>query len=337
EAFECPPQPAAGYPKEYPIMDVLRHWGTDDAGRVPPKHFLSICRFDYQKEFETAQRYRDAEVPFIVYNVPALDETVKLWADPNYLTEELRKAGYRTQTERSVDNHFMYHTSKKGRPKGWVPPTSKVQMTYPEWLGRALMDDGDDNETEGVDDGADRDSGDGGGDGKGNGEEGGGDDGDGGDGGDKKRRREEGEKAVHYYFRVSEEPGKSNGFVARSVSFLAPGDGKSTLFLKDPKSQKGIHCRFGMHGVIAEAHHDGSRNAVAMVSGRRRWILAHPRNCHSLHEYPPGHPSSRHSAVDFSRPDLDKFPRFPETTVNEVILRAGEVLYVPTDWVHYIV
>jgi hypothetical protein len=32
----------------------------------------------------------------------------------------------------------------------------------------------------------------------------------------------------------------------------------------------GINCRFGMRGVIAEAHYDGRRNFVAMIRGRKR-------------------------------------------------------------------
>jgi len=48
-------------------------------------------------------------------------------------------------------------------------------------------------------------------------------------------------------------------------------------------------------------------------------------------------PSGRHSAVDWSDPDLVKFPRFPETMVNEVVLQPGDSLYLPTHWFHYII
>ncbi|CAN0110236.1 unnamed protein product, partial [Discosporangium mesarthrocarpum] len=100
--------------------------------------------------------------------------------------------------------------------------------------------------------------------------------------------------------------------------------------------QRGIHCRFGMPGVIAEAHFDGSRNMVALLSGVRRWIMAHPNQCETMYLLPMGHPSGRHSEVDWSSPDITRFPDFPKTMVSEVLLRAGEVLYVPTDWFHYI-
>ena len=105
----------------------------------------------------------------------------------------------------------------------------------------------------------------------------------------------------------------------------------------EPRAQRGVHCRFGMKGVIAEAHYDGSRNSIAMIGGLRRWIMTHPNQCENMHMFPRQHPSGRHSAVDWSNVDLERFPNFKKLVGNEVILQPGDVLYVPTDWIHYIV
>lgn len=105
----------------------------------------------------------------------------------------------------------------------------------------------------------------------------------------------------------------------------------------EPEEQKGIHCRFGMKGVIAENHFDGSRNAIVVLGGERRYILAHPDQCPYLSLLPKGHPSARHSAVDWSNPDLDAYPEFSLAKGNEVVLQAGDVLYLPTNWFHYII
>jgi ribosomal protein L16 Arg81 hydroxylase len=99
----------------------------------------------------------------------------------------------------------------------------------------------------------------------------------------------------------------------------------------------GIHCRFGMRGVIAENHFDLSRNAIALLAGRRRYILAHPSQCSSMNLLPRGHPSARHSAVDWSNPDLEEFPTFADARVNEIVMMPGDVLYLPTNWFHFIV
>jgi ribosomal protein L16 Arg81 hydroxylase len=92
-----------------------------------------------------------------------------------------------------------------------------------------------------------------------------------------------------------------------------------------------------MTGVIAENHYDASRNAIALLGGSRRYILTHPDQCDKLALYPMGHPSARHSAVDWSDPDLNKFPEFADAKVNEVVLSAGQVLYLPDEYFHYII
>ena len=39
--------------------------------------------------------------------------------------------------------------------------------------------------------------------------------------------------------------------------FADEGGEESDFFLPDASQQRGIHCRFGMPGIIAEAHYDG--------------------------------------------------------------------------------
>lgn len=74
-------------------------------------------------------RYRQAEVPFVVYNVPEVDDVVRKWGRLPYLREKLGTASavyicvccadiescvgdkeYRTETSKT--NHFMYWMNK---------------------------------------------------------------------------------------------------------------------------------------------------------------------------------------------------------------------------------
>ncbi|CAM9300880.1 unnamed protein product, partial [Hapterophycus canaliculatus] len=272
EAFDCPDYPDDDYPKGYPAMEVINHWNPDDAENVPPLHYLSTCRFDYQRELAKAERYSEAEKPFILYNIPSVDATAGRWSDPAYMEKIL---GSKTQyaTEHSTDNHFMYYNHKlgkqaqAGKQKGlnltdWKPPTDSVDLSYRQWLDLAL------------------------------------------------KHGNEGGKGEHWYFRVGD---ANNAVILKEMEiFQKPRDGKGNIFLVEPRGQRGIHCRFGMPGVIAEAHFDGSRNMVAMISGVRRWIMAHPKQCKSMYLLPSGHPSGRHSDVDWSNPDLARFPDFPK-------------------------
>lgn len=136
----------------------------------------------------------------------------------------------------------------------------------------------------------------------------------------------------HQYFRVSSD--LSNNWLFDELPFFKP---KKSLMLVEPREQKGIHCRFGMRSVIAEAHFDGTRNTVVELAGLRRWILTHPDQCSTMHMLQNTHPSGRHSAVDWSKPDLEKYPNFAKVKGNEVILVPGDILFVPTYWIHYIV
>jgi hypothetical protein len=53
--------------------------------------------------------------------------------------------------------------------------------------------------------------------------------------------------------------------------------------------------------------------------------------------YPFKHPSGRHSAIDWSNFTISDYPDFRRVQGMEVILQPGDVLYVPTYWIHYIV
>lgn len=143
----------------------------------------------------------------------------------------------------------------------------------------------------------------------------------------------------HWYFRLNSCRGKTckqekTNFLFREVPFLKP---HKSFYIVDEDETRGINCRFGMKGNIAENHFDSSRNMIAIFKGERRYILSHPSNCPNLCLYPKGHPSGRHSAIDWSQPDLEEFPLFQHATVNEVVLQAGDVLYLPTFWFHYII
>jgi len=137
---------------------------------------------------------------------------------------------------------------------------------------------------------------------------------------------------AHYYFRVNS---LEASFIRDDLTALTPRS-EGGFFIVEPSAAKGIHCRFGMRGIVAAAHYDGSRNMVAILKGFRRYMLSDPKNCKPMHLYQRPHPSARHSEVDWSNPDLDNFPDFPKTRVNEVIMSPGDILYIPSGWIHYI-
>lgn len=93
-----------------------------------------------------------------------------------------------------------------------------------------------------------------------------------------------------------------------------------------------------MKGIIAAPHFDSRRNFVAMVRGRKRYILLPPNECKNLKLYPRGHPSARHSSISWADAgQLKQHPELASARATEVVLRPGEVLYIPSFWFHYII
>jgi len=140
-----------------------------------------------------------------------------------------------------------------------------------------------------------------------------------------------------FYFRFSASSASDSqsGWLFKELPFFQP---KKNVFFVEPKAQRGIHCRFGMEGVVAEAHWDGSRNMIAQFHGRRRYVLVDPDNTCDMYLLAKNHPSGRHSEVDWSNPDgWENFPKFPTMPAHEVVQRPGDFLYLPTYYLHYIV
>lgn len=88
------------------------------------------------------------------------------------------------------------------------------------------------------------------------------------------------------------------------------------------------------------AHWDLAQNLAAVVAGRRRFTLFPPEQIGNLSIGPLEHTLAGQpvSLVDFSDPDLERFPRFAEALKYALVaeLEPGDVLYVPSLWFHHV-
>ncbi len=304
DIYNCPDTPPQNYPYTWNLVgDVLRHWPTDD---IQPRSKIhqTLCVFDYARDYDKALAYRKAEVPFVVVNDPEVAEAVERWNTPGFFETLMGNVLHRC--EYSKNNHFMYwiQPSPRRLRNGVVADSSLKNWTAPTDMIRMKYSDWLKHANVSDD--------------------------------------KLGPDKPHWYYRLigCGEMGHdcdegSSEYLFDELTFFQPRPDQ--LYLDEYQEQKGIHCRFGMRGVIAENHYDGSRNAIALLGGERRYILAHPKQCKHLALYPNGHPSARHSAVDWSNPDLQQFPEFSKARANEVVMQAGDVLYLPTNWFHYII
>ena len=330
DIYNCPKEPPEHYPYHWNTLELLNHWPPDDPN-VRQDIYQGLCVFDYHDDYVKALTYRTRELPFVVRGDPSVAAAVERWNmddinvttgstdhpnnnnnnNDNYMERMLGNVQHRA--EYSETNHFLFwkpgsnkpHWDQE-KPEGWKEPTRMIRMTYDDWLSHANVTD------ESLLAGPDK---------------------------------------PHWYFRLigcgetgphGECDSGSSEYLFDELTFFQPTTTTTTtttsnLYLVQPEEQKGIHCRFGMTGIIAENHFDSSRNAIVVLKGERRYILSPPDQCQNLALFPKTHPSARHSAVDWSKPDLEQFPQFAEARSNEVVLQAGDLLYLPTNWFHYII
>lgn len=143
----------------------------------------------------------------------------------------------------------------------------------------------------------------------------------------------------HYYLRFCGDEAE-NVFRRDLPFFFADSD---PVVMDDPEAAPArVRCRWGgTAGTVVEAHFDALRNTVALIEGARRWILAPPQECARCYmiasDDHPDAPCYRHCEVHWSRPDLARHPRFANMSALEFILRPGELLFIPSFWLHAIV
>lgn len=259
------------YPETEPLVDVVRRWNPDNVTIPTPfKERLAVFNFSNAAERSLAEEYRNAELPFKIFDVPNIEEVRRKWTDP-YLLEQMQKRTVQYKVEKSSNNHFMYWQHKSGVSslfKDWKPPTKVVShVSFSRWLDMARAADAE----------------------------------------------AKGPEEEHYYLMLGTPPiaalvkraerygagSFQQHFITSDLPIFVPES--ENFFVTDTDANKGIQCRFGMRGVIAEAHYDGGRNMVAMLKGAKRYILAPPTACQRLSIIPDRrHPSFRHSTTDWS-------------------------------------
>jgi Cupin-like domain len=138
----------------------------------------------------------------------------------------------------------------------------------------------------------------------------------------------------HWYFRLNANKNGPNTYLYEELPIFVAGN-SSTFFMVRPEQERGINCRLGMVGNIAEMHFDPMRNFVVVMGGQRRYIVAHPNQCVNAELHPYGHPSCRHSRMNFSNPPGPEYNGpFRSLMASELVIQAGTCRDVVTAFYH---
>eukprot|EP00928_Gymnodinium_smaydae_P015816 TRINITY_DN15879_c0_g1_i1.p1 TRINITY_DN15879_c0_g1~~TRINITY_DN15879_c0_g1_i1.p1 ORF type:complete len:412 (-),score=67.02 TRINITY_DN15879_c0_g1_i1:113-1348(-) len=93
----------------------------------------------------------------------------------------------------------------------------------------------------------------------------------------------------------------------------------------------------GMQGVETPLHFDERENLFYQVRGRKEVCLFSWSDYDALYPFPTTHPCDRQSMVGSPRsPDRAAFPNFPAAVGHVSELAAGDLLYIPHGWWHWL-
>ena len=300
-----------GYPRMISLGDMMDAWDQDKDNMGVITETLQHFDFSDLKEMAVAKRFRDAMLPFKLYNVPELARATALWTD-EYVAQGMAESNLGLCQE-SPNNFFAFYVQPKWNEFSMgLPPTNNNDFDYQKWSQHAIYAD----------------------------------------------NKPLASDQPHFYWQVGVKAGERNrpkdlwSFISRDLPSFSANETNFILF--NPEEQKGIQCRFGERGVVAATHYDGGRNMVGMVTGAKRYILSPPNACDKL-GVSPGHAASplvRHSSLNFGHFKFLNDPKLNEgmsqeerawlerasmAPAVETVLKAGEILYIPSFWFHYIV
>ncbi|GAB4183287.1 MAG: hypothetical protein Tsb002_05340 [Wenzhouxiangellaceae bacterium] len=105
--------------------------------------------------------------------------------------------------------------------------------------------------------------------------------------------------------------------------------------LADGFSKRFVFMFFGCAGSVTPIHIDIDMSHVfhVQVYGRKRCLLFSPEQNTNLYR----HPFTVRSYVDPANPDYQRYPRLQQAEGYEVVLEAGDMLFIPSGWWHHMI
>jgi hypothetical protein len=143
-----------------------------------------------------------------------------------------------------------------------------------------------------------------------------------------------------YVERVLATTGETNDFymVANNKNL---GDSPLAALLDDVRFPEGTVATerlaaatalwLGPAGTVTPLHHDTSNILFAQVFGRKRYRMIAPREIAVMDGA-----RAMYAGVDPEKPDLERYPWWPDVTVKDEILEPGDLLFIPVGWWHHV-
>ena len=133
--------PAEQYPPLEPLGDLMSRWNHDDDVSGTIHETLQHFNYSDLEQRAVAQKFRDADVPFKLYDIPEVDAATALWTD-EYVNEGFKSAYARGHAQESPNNYFAFFIARK-----WVvnklglPPVRNNDWDFAKFAAHARYAD----------------------------------------------------------------------------------------------------------------------------------------------------------------------------------------------------
>jgi lysine-specific demethylase 8 len=101
-----------------------------------------------------------------------------------------------------------------------------------------------------------------------------------------------------------------------------------------PLELRSVNMWIGSGGNNSYLHFDPRYNIMGVLRGLKRFVLVDPKYTRNV--YPIFSPDPLGSALDVTRLDFDRFPRARNLQYLEGDVRAGDAIYLPPAWWHFV-
>ena len=115
-----------------------------------------------------------------------------------------------------------------------------------------------------------------------------------------------------------------------------PSPRRGNLHPAAAPEQVAINAWLGPRGTASPLHFDRVHNLLAQVVGSKYVRLYAPSHSERLYPHPDGPHMNSSQIVDPEDYDHARFPRFAGTPYVDLVLSAGEMLYIPPRWWHFV-
>jgi hypothetical protein len=258
---------------------------------------VPVLSLSSPSDLQLATQLRDAHLPFVLSEVPELDAASRRWSS-EYLRMQFGHALLPIDVVRNGHTFSWFSRAHAAANESYTPKSDTEWMTFEQWESLKQL-------------------------------------------AQKKRRMMQPPRSTgaevdsdspHYYLQTHSD---AHPFLRADLPiYTAPSFFVDEV--SDPvyRSVSGaLQCRFGDAQLHSAAHFDIADNFVAMVRGSKQYVLMEPDQCEHVQLQPYG-PDARHTQLDWSDPKVQASPAFQTARALHVHLKAGQVLYLPSHWLH---